>query len=63
MAWQPDLQQIAAVLGCTRSRAPLVHAITNQITMNDCANVVLSVGAGVVMAVFCARGGRGSRFG
>ena len=50
MAWQPDLQQIAAVLGCTRSRAPLVHAITNQITMNDCANVVLSVGAGVVMA-------------
>lgn len=34
----------------TRERAPLVHCITNYVTMNDVANMILAVGASPVMA-------------
>lgn len=33
-----------------RKKKPLVHCITNYVTMNDCANVLLAVGASPVMA-------------
>lgn len=33
-----------------RYENPLIHQITNQVTMNDCANVTLAVGASPVMA-------------
>ena len=32
------------------ARAPLVHAITNYVTINDCANVLLACGASPIMA-------------
>ena len=31
-------------------KAPLVHAITNYVTINDCANMVLASGASPIMA-------------
>ncbi len=33
-----------------RTRAPLVHAITNYVTVNDCANALLACGASPIMA-------------
>ncbi len=33
-----------------RRRAPLVHCITNYVTVNDCANILLAAGASPVMA-------------
>jgi len=40
----------AALLATVRETRPLVHHITNYVTVNDCANVTLSVGAAPVMA-------------
>lgn len=33
-----------------KAKKPLIHHITNSVTMNDCANVTLAVGASPVMA-------------
>jgi hydroxyethylthiazole kinase len=33
-----------------RSKKPLVHHITNYVTVNDCANITLAIGASPVMA-------------
>ena len=33
-----------------RTRAPLIHNITNYVTVNDCANMVLACGASPIMA-------------
>ena len=33
-----------------RKESPLVHCITNTVTVNDCANAVLAVGASPIMA-------------
>ena len=38
------------LLSRVRNRRPLVHHITNTVTMNDCANVTLCIGAAPVMA-------------
>lgn len=38
------------VLGNLHGRVPLVHCITNYVTANDCANVLLACGASPVMA-------------
>lgn len=43
-------EQIAAALARVREQQPLVHHITNFVTMNDVANVTLAVGASPVMA-------------
>ena len=40
----------AVLLSGVREVRPLVHHITNFVTVNDCANVTLSVGAAPVMA-------------
>jgi hydroxyethylthiazole kinase len=40
----------AALLDKVRVNKPLVHHITNYVTVNDCANVTLAVGASPVMA-------------
>lgn len=34
----------------TRLKAPLVHNITNYVTVNDCANILLACGASPIMA-------------
>ena len=33
-----------------RALAPLVHCITNYVTVNDCANLLLACGASPIMA-------------
>ena len=33
-----------------RSRSPLIHNITNYVTVNDCANMVLACSASPIMA-------------
>ncbi len=40
----------ATLLGTVRSSRPLVHHITNTVTINDCANATLAIGAAPVMA-------------
>ena len=39
-----------AFVSLVRDRQPLVHAITNYVTVNDCANCILAIGASPVMA-------------
>lgn len=43
-------QRLLAVREYLRQHSPLIHCITNPISINDCANVVLAVGAQPVMA-------------
>ena len=33
-----------------QSKTPLIHAITNYVTVNDCANALLACGASPIMA-------------
>ncbi len=40
----------ASILANLRGRSPLVHCITNYVTVNDCANVLLACGASPVMS-------------
>jgi hydroxyethylthiazole kinase len=44
------LEQIAAGIDQIRNRKPIVHHITNYISINDCANVTLAIGASPIMA-------------
>src|SRR5436305_11064716 len=43
-------EEIAGLLERMRTRRPLVHHITNFVTMNDVANATLAIGASPVMA-------------
>lgn len=45
------LQQAAAILAEVRKKKPLIHQLTNFVTVNDCANMTLAVGASPVMAI------------
>lgn len=40
----------AAILAAVRECRPLVHHITNSVTINDCANITIAAGAAPVMA-------------
>ena len=40
----------ASVLKAVRTQTPLVHHITNYVTVNDCANITLCAGGAPVMA-------------
>ena len=40
----------AELLQNVRTSHPLVHSITNRVTINDCANVLLACGASPIMA-------------
>lgn len=40
----------AFILGRLQKKRPLIHNITNYVTANDCANILLAVGASPVMA-------------
>jgi hydroxyethylthiazole kinase len=44
------LQRIADSLLDLKNKKPLVHHITNYVTVNDCANITLAIGASPVMA-------------
>lgn len=42
--------QIGQILEEMRQKKPLIHHITNYVTVNDCANMVLAIGASPIMA-------------
>jgi hydroxyethylthiazole kinase len=44
------LNTIASGLLAVKKKSPLVHQITNYVTVNDCANVTLAIGGSPVMA-------------
>lgn len=46
-------QSINTILTEIRRTRPLVHHLTNAVTINDCANMTLAVGASPVMATHC----------
>ena len=37
-------------LDSVRRRRPLIHCVSNSVSLNDCANLVLAVGASPIMA-------------
>ncbi|MDR2158902.1 MAG: hydroxyethylthiazole kinase [Treponema sp.] len=43
------IEEAADILDEVRKRRPLVHCITNYVTINDCANILLSFGASPAM--------------
>lgn len=45
-----SVEQIAVLINQVRSKSPLVHNITNYVTVNDCANVLLASGSSPIMA-------------
>ncbi|HJJ92590.1 MAG TPA: hydroxyethylthiazole kinase [Methanocorpusculum sp.] len=44
------MQKYAKILEFIRTTSPLVHQITNYVTVNDCANITLCTGAAPVMS-------------
>ncbi|MDR1616855.1 MAG: hydroxyethylthiazole kinase [Syntrophomonadaceae bacterium] len=44
-----DKENLAAVLERIREEVPLVHSITNYVSVNDCANILLALGASPAM--------------
>jgi hydroxyethylthiazole kinase len=45
-----EAMNLADVLENLRSSSPLIHHITNAVTINDCANITLALGGSPVMA-------------
>ncbi|HVJ48867.1 hydroxyethylthiazole kinase [Desulfitobacterium sp.] len=43
-------EKMAAALSAVKEKSPLVHHLTNYVTVNDCANIVIAIGASPVMA-------------
>ncbi|KYH30609.1 hydroxyethylthiazole kinase [Clostridium tepidiprofundi DSM 19306] len=43
-------EKISKILSDVKCKKPLVHNITNYVTVNDCANIILALGASPVMA-------------
>lgn len=41
---------LKTMLENVRKQCPLIHNITNYVTVNDCANVLLACGASPIMA-------------
>lgn len=39
------LSQLEPILTYIQQEAPLIHCITNPISINDCANILLAIGA------------------
>lgn len=45
-----NINTIAQLLSDVKIKKPLVHHLTNYVTVNDCANIVLALGGSPVMA-------------
>ncbi|MGE5604781.1 MAG: hydroxyethylthiazole kinase [Bacteroidota bacterium] len=45
-----NIKTIAQLLRDVKTKKPLVHHLTNYVTVNDCANIVLALGGSPVMA-------------
>ena len=50
MKGEKRVESDLALIDKVRKRQPLIHQITNGVTINDCANITLSCGASPVMA-------------
>ena len=46
----PQELSIAEIRKYTKEAAPLIHCITNPISIHDCANIILAAGARPIMA-------------
>lgn len=44
------MENLGSIIRSVREKNPLVHHITNYVTVNDCANITLCIGASPVMA-------------
>jgi hydroxyethylthiazole kinase len=44
------INEVSQLVGIVKEKKPLVHHITNYVTVNDCANMVLALGGSPVMA-------------
>lgn len=44
------IKKVCNVLSKVKENTPLVHALTNYVTINDCANILLAYGASPAMA-------------
>lgn len=45
-----NIEQSAILITKLRNTVPLIHHITNYVTVSDCANITLSIGASPIMA-------------
>ena len=43
-------QKVVELLNRLKNKKPLIHNITNYLTVNDCANILLAIGASPIMA-------------
>ena len=43
-------EQLKKVIESTVSHRPMTHCITNPVTVNDCANIILAAGGTAIMA-------------
>lgn len=41
---------LGQMLASVREKCPLIHNITNYVTVNDCANILLACGGSPIMA-------------
>lgn len=44
------VKKAAALIAEIKKARPIVHQVTNYVTMNDCANVILAIGGSPIMA-------------
>lgn len=44
------IKELSRLISEVRDKVPLVHQITNYVTVNDCANITLAIGASPIMA-------------
>lgn len=51
------INAFASLIEQVRTKKPLVHHITNYVTVNDCANITLGIGASPIMADALAEAG------
>ena len=45
-----NFKEFSDLVDVVREKSPLVHHITNYVTVNDCANITLAIGASPIMA-------------
>ena len=43
-------QKVVELLNRLKNKKPLIHNITNYVTVNDCSNILLAIGASPIMA-------------
>ena len=48
--WETSGKEYSKLLDELKNKNPLTHCITNFVTVNDCANAVLAIGASPIMS-------------